>query len=112
MRTFRNPAHGRTWRDALKASHAAAAGPTTTAHPDVGLPTAHARGTPCSVRKSWNNLGEMAVSQPQRSKLFTWKRREEALRFHVNSFDRWGWDTAISPRLFHDFLTEHGVPRA
>ena len=40
------------------------------------------------------------------------KRREEALRFLVGSFDRRDWDTALSPRLFHGFLTEHGVPRA
>lgn len=40
------------------------------------------------------------------------KRREDALRRHTNSFTRWDWETAISPRRFHDFLVEHGVPRA
>lgn len=40
------------------------------------------------------------------------KRREDALRRHSNSFTRWDWETAISPRRFHDFLVEQGVPRA
>jgi len=40
------------------------------------------------------------------------KRREDALRRHVNSFTRWDWETAISPRRFYDFLVEQGVPRA
>lgn len=40
------------------------------------------------------------------------KRREDALRRHVNSFSRWDWDTAISPRLFYEFLVDEGVPRA
>ncbi|TFD74471.1 type IV toxin-antitoxin system AbiEi family antitoxin domain-containing protein [Cryobacterium fucosi] len=40
------------------------------------------------------------------------KRREDALRRHSDSFDRWDWDTAFSPALFHRFLNEHGVPRA
>jgi predicted transcriptional regulator of viral defense system len=40
------------------------------------------------------------------------KRREDALRRHVNSFSRWDWETAISPRRFYDFLMEQGVPRA
>jgi hypothetical protein len=40
------------------------------------------------------------------------KRREDALRFHADSFDRWDWETALSPALFHRFLAEHGVPRA
>ncbi|MEO6201086.1 MAG: hypothetical protein ABIX44_07970 [Cryobacterium sp.] len=44
--------------------------------------------------------------------MYTEKRREDALREHVTSFNRWDWDTAFSPRLFHDFLTEHGMPRA
>ncbi|TFC75872.1 hypothetical protein E3T23_14530 [Cryobacterium cheniae] len=39
------------------------------------------------------------------------KRREDALRHHSDSFDRWDWDTAISPQRFHRFLAEHGVPR-
>lgn len=40
------------------------------------------------------------------------KLREDALRRHVNSFGRWVWDTAISPRKFYDFLLAEGVPRA
>ena len=40
------------------------------------------------------------------------KQREDALRARVNSFDRWGWDLALSPARFHTFLTERGVPRA
>lgn len=40
------------------------------------------------------------------------KRREDALRRHAHSFTRWDWETAISPRRFHDFLFEQGVPRA
>jgi len=40
------------------------------------------------------------------------KQREDALRARVNSFDRWGWDLALSPVRFHAFLTERGVPRA
>ncbi|WP_146073414.1 hypothetical protein [Cryobacterium sp. N22] len=40
------------------------------------------------------------------------KQREDALRARVNSFDRWGWDLALSPARFHAFLTERGVPRA
>ncbi|MGO4689795.1 type IV toxin-antitoxin system AbiEi family antitoxin domain-containing protein [Glaciibacter sp. 2TAF33] len=40
------------------------------------------------------------------------KRREDILRQHVNSFDRWDWNTALSPRRFYEFLSEHGVPRA
>ncbi|GAB3120332.1 hypothetical protein [Glaciibacter psychrotolerans] len=39
------------------------------------------------------------------------KRRERALRRHWHSFTRWEWDTAISPRRFYDFLSEHEVPR-
>ncbi|RNE62184.1 type IV toxin-antitoxin system AbiEi family antitoxin domain-containing protein [Cryobacterium tepidiphilum] len=40
------------------------------------------------------------------------KLREDALRRRVNSFSRWIWDTAISPRKFYDFLVAEGVPRA
>ena len=40
------------------------------------------------------------------------KQREDALRARVNSFNRWGWDLALSPVQFHAFLTERGVPRA
>lgn len=40
------------------------------------------------------------------------KKREDALRARVCSFDRWGWDLALSPTKFHAFLTERGVPRA
>ena len=40
------------------------------------------------------------------------KQREDALRARVQSFDRWGWDLALSPGRFHAFLTERGVPRA
>ena len=40
------------------------------------------------------------------------KDRENLLRPGVSSFDRWDWDTAYSPRLFYEFLTEHNVPRA
>ncbi|KGJ80809.1 hypothetical protein GY21_02230 [Cryobacterium roopkundense] len=40
------------------------------------------------------------------------KDRENLLRPHVNSFDRWDWDTAHSPRRFYEFLVEHQVPRA
>jgi hypothetical protein len=40
------------------------------------------------------------------------KKREDILRQHVNSFDRWDWNTALSPRQFSEFLIEHGVPRA
>lgn len=40
------------------------------------------------------------------------KRREDALRRHANSFTRWDWETAISPRRFYEFLVEQGVPRA
>ena len=42
------------------------------------------------------------------------KAREDALRQHpgCESFDRWDWDTAISPRRFHAFLVARGVPRA
>jgi predicted transcriptional regulator of viral defense system len=40
------------------------------------------------------------------------KQREDALRARVRSFDRWGWDLALSPARFHAFLTERGVPRA
>lgn len=42
------------------------------------------------------------------------KLREDALRNHpdCDSFDRWDWNTAISPRRFHAFLVERGMPRA
>lgn len=40
------------------------------------------------------------------------KLREDALRRHVNSFSRWVWEIAISPRRFYDFLLAEGVPRA
>lgn len=40
------------------------------------------------------------------------KDRENLLRRQVNSFDRWDWDTAYSPRRFYEFLVEHEVPRA
>ncbi|WP_104130414.1 type IV toxin-antitoxin system AbiEi family antitoxin domain-containing protein [Cryobacterium sp. N21] len=40
------------------------------------------------------------------------KNRENLLRPEVNSFDRWDWDTAYSPRLFYEFLIQHNVPRA
>jgi predicted transcriptional regulator of viral defense system len=40
------------------------------------------------------------------------KQREDELRARVNSFDRWGWDLALSPSRFHAFLTEREVPRA
>lgn len=40
------------------------------------------------------------------------KQREDELRARVHSFDRWGWDLALSPARFHAFLTERGVPRA
>jgi len=40
------------------------------------------------------------------------KQREDVLRARVKSFDRWGWDLALSPTRFHAFLSERGVPRA
>jgi len=40
------------------------------------------------------------------------KQREDALRARVNSFDRWGWDDALSPERFGRFLHARGVPRA
>ncbi|MDJ0350668.1 type IV toxin-antitoxin system AbiEi family antitoxin domain-containing protein [Cryobacterium sp. PH29-G1] len=40
------------------------------------------------------------------------KNRENLLRPLAQSFDRWDWDTAYSPRRFCDFLVEHDVPRA
>jgi hypothetical protein len=40
------------------------------------------------------------------------KQREDELRARVNSFDRWGWDLALSPERFHAFLMERAVPRA
>ncbi len=40
------------------------------------------------------------------------KDRENLLRPHAASFDRWDWDTAYSPRLFYEFLMQHDVPRA
>ncbi|WP_130177959.1 type IV toxin-antitoxin system AbiEi family antitoxin domain-containing protein [Cryobacterium sp. SO1] len=40
------------------------------------------------------------------------KQREDALRARVSSFDRWGWDLALSPSRFRTFLTERGVPCA
>jgi predicted transcriptional regulator of viral defense system len=40
------------------------------------------------------------------------KQREDELRARVNSFDRWGWDLALSPERFHAFLVERAVPRA
>jgi len=42
------------------------------------------------------------------------KRREDALRQEpgCDSFIRWDWDTALSPRRFHAFLVKSGVPRA
>jgi predicted transcriptional regulator of viral defense system len=40
------------------------------------------------------------------------KLREDDLRPHCDSFTRWDWDTAISPRKFHSFLLRNGVPRA
>lgn len=40
------------------------------------------------------------------------KLREDALRRRVNSFTRWDWDMAISPRRFYEFLMSEGVPRA
>jgi predicted transcriptional regulator of viral defense system len=40
------------------------------------------------------------------------KKREDALRARAASFDRWGWDLALSPARFHAFLTERRVPRA
>ncbi|TFC95964.1 MULTISPECIES: type IV toxin-antitoxin system AbiEi family antitoxin domain-containing protein [Cryobacterium] len=40
------------------------------------------------------------------------KRREDALRHHSDSFDRWDWAIAFSVQRFHRFLVERGVPRA
>ena len=40
------------------------------------------------------------------------KNRENLLRPFVQSFDRWDWDTAYSPRRFYEFLVEHHVPQA
>ncbi|MFT2817172.1 type IV toxin-antitoxin system AbiEi family antitoxin domain-containing protein [Leifsonia sp. A12D58] len=42
------------------------------------------------------------------------KVREDALRQDpgCDSFDRWDWDTAISPRRFYAFLVKHGMPSA
>ena len=39
------------------------------------------------------------------------KKREDALRDRSDSFMRWDWDLAESPRRFYDFLIEHEVPR-
>lgn len=44
--------------------------------------------------------------------VFEEKKREDALRTRAQSFDRWVWELALSPRRFFDFLTERGVPRA
>ena len=40
------------------------------------------------------------------------KWREDLLRPHVDSFSRWGWDLAYSPRQFRAYLTDKGMPRA
>ena len=40
------------------------------------------------------------------------KDRENHLRPLVSSFDRWGWALALSPRAFHRFLLDHGVPQS
>ncbi|WP_166788183.1 type IV toxin-antitoxin system AbiEi family antitoxin domain-containing protein [Cryobacterium glaciale] len=40
------------------------------------------------------------------------KNRENLLRPHGKSFDRWDWDTAFSPRLFYEFMIQHDFPRA
>ena len=40
------------------------------------------------------------------------KNRENLLRPHGNSFNRWDWDTAFSPRLFYEFMIQHDFPRA
>ncbi|KFF58630.1 hypothetical protein JF66_17145 [Cryobacterium sp. MLB-32] len=44
--------------------------------------------------------------------VFQEKKREDMLRTRANSFDRWVWEIAYSPRRFFDFLTDHGIPRA
>jgi hypothetical protein len=55
--------------------------------------------------------GEYANGGPPAEVVVREKRREDALRPLVNSFDRWLWDDAISPKRFDRFLRDHGMPR-
>jgi hypothetical protein len=56
--------------------------------------------------------GEYTNGDPPAEVVVREKRREDALRPLVNSFDRWLWDDAISPKRFDRFLRDHGMPRA
>lgn len=56
--------------------------------------------------------GEILGDRDPSEVVWNEKRREDALRRHADSFARWWWDIAISPRLFDRFLSEHDVPRA
>lgn len=57
-------------------------------------------------------VGPVLGNRDPSSVVWQEKQREDALRARVSSFDRWGWDLALSPVRFHAFLTERGVPRA
>lgn len=56
--------------------------------------------------------GPVLAGRDPSSVVWEEQQREDLLRARVHSFDRWGWDLALSASRFHAFLTERGVPRA
>lgn len=96
------------------------------ATPDLQVPFIDARGDEREVDFFWPGIrkigefdgiykytrAEFTGGAPPAEIVIREKRREDALRPLVRSFDRWIWDDAISPRRFDRFLREHGMPRA
>lgn len=96
------------------------------ATPDLQVPFVDTRGDDREVDFFWPGIrkigefdgihkytrGEYTGGAPPAEIVVREKRREDALRPLVRSFDRWIWDDAISPKRFDRFLREHGMPQA
>lgn len=94
--------------------------------PELQVPFVDTRGVHREVDFFWTEerkIGEfdglhkyarddLTGGEPPAAVVIREKLREDALRPPVASFDRWVWDDAISPRRFHRFLRDRGMPLA
>lgn len=96
------------------------------AAPDLQVPFTDMRGDHREVDFFWTGIrkigefdgvhkytrAEYTGGEPPADVVMREKRREDALRPLVNSFDRWLWSDAIAPAAFDRYLRDHGMPRA
>lgn len=96
------------------------------AAPDLQVPFTDTRGDHREVDFFWAGIrkigefdgvhkytrAEYTGGEPPAEVVMREKRREDALRPLVSSFDRWLWSDAIAPANFDRYLRNHGMPRA